>query len=463
MRLFGLTITRTKAAPRGTLQPVSSLGGRRGWFPIIGDWYTGAWQRNDELVLEDWLSYWPVFRCIELISSDIAKMRLRLVQQDAFGVWSEIESPAFSPVIRRPNHYQNRIQFITSWVQSKLIHGNSYGLKQRDQRGVVTDIYVLDPHRVQTLIAPNGDIYYQLQADQVVGVPPDGVTVPAREIIHDRMDTFYSPLVGLSKMYAAGLASLQGLKIQNNSAAFFANGSQPGGVLSAPGAIADETAKRLKEHFDSEYTGTKAGKVAVLGDGLKYEPMAQKAVDAQLLEQLKFSAEMVCGVFGVPPYKLGLGQMPTNNNVEAMDQQYYSQCLQIYIESIELALDEGLELPKGYGTEFDLDDLLRMDTATMIKAEADAVKAGIKAPNEARLRLNLGPVPGGESPYLQQQNFSLAALEKRDAAANPFAVATPAMPARTEPPADDDGEDDDTGGEKFMAALAAKFAEAVHA
>lgn len=437
MRLFGLEITRTKAVPRNNLTPVAAGGRRGGWFPIIGDWYAGAWQRNDELVLEDWLSYWPVFRCIELISSDIAKMRLKLVEQDAFGVWNEIDSPAFSPVIRHPNHFQNRIQFFTSWVQSKLIHGNTYGLKQRDQRGVVTDIYVLDPRRVQTLIAPNGDVYYSLQLDQLAGIPQDGVVLPAREIIHDRMDTFYSPLVGLSKMYAAGLAALQGLKIQNNSAAFFANGSKPGGVLSAPGAIGDDTAKRLKDYFDENFTGSNAGKTAVLGDGLKYEPMATKAVDAQLLEQLKFSAEMVCGVFGVPPYKLGLGQMPTNNNVEAMDQQYYSQCLQIYIESIELALDEGLELPKSYGTEFDLDDLLRMDTATLIKAESDAVKAGIKAPNEARLRLNLGPVPGGESPYLQQQNFSLAALEKRDAGDNPFAAATPA-PSAPPAPANDD-------------------------
>jgi HK97 family phage portal protein len=423
MRLFGLTITRAKAAPTN-LTPVP-VGGQRGWFPVVvRDPYPGAWQRNNEIVLEDWLSYWPVYRCIELISSDIAKMRLKLVERDAFGVWNEIETPAFSPVLRRPNHFQNRIQFFTSWVQSKLIHGNTYGLKQRDQRGVVTDIYVLDPRRVQTLLAPNGDVYYSLQMDQLAGVPQDGVVVPAREIIHDRMDTFYSPLIGLSKMYAAGLAALQGLKIQDNSAAFFANGSNPGGVLTAPGAISDDSAKRLKEYFEENFSGSNAGKTAVLGDGLKYDPMAVKAVDAQLLEQLKFSAEMVCGVFGVPPYKLGLGQMPTNNNVEAMDQQYYSQCLQIYIESIELALDEGLELPKGYGTEFDLDDLLRMDTATLIKAEADAVKAGIKAPNEARLRLNLGPVPGGESPYLQQQNFSLAALERRDATDNPFSAAT---------------------------------------
>ena len=43
----------------------------------------------------------------------MAKMRLKLVEQDADGIWTETESPAFSPVIRKPNAYQNRIQFFT--------------------------------------------------------------------------------------------------------------------------------------------------------------------------------------------------------------------------------------------------------------------------------------------------------------------------------------------------------------
>jgi phage portal protein BeeE len=168
--------------------------------------------------------------------------------------------------------------------------------------------------------------------------------------------------------------------------------------------------------------------------------MSVNAVDAQLIEQLKWTAEVVCSAFHVPAYKIGVGQYPTQTNIEALDQQYYSQCLQSLFENIELLLDEGLgltEVPgKTYGTEFDLDDLLRMDTATMIEAEKNAVGAGIKSPNEARKRMNLPPTPGGKGPYLQQQNYSLAALEKRDAKEDPFATkpTTPALPAPKQEP-----------------------------
>ena len=108
-------------------------------------------------------------------------------------------------------------------------------------------------------------------------------------------------------------------------------------------------------------------------------------------------------------------------------------------------LDEGLEMTKNasgrpIGTEFDPDDLLRMDTATLVKASAEAIKGGGMSPNEARARyLELGPVAGGEAPYLQQQNFSLSALAKRDAQADPFSSAAP-PPAEKDDVPDTDAE-----------------------
>ena len=95
------------------------------------------------------------------------------------------------------------------------------------------------------------------------------------------------------------------------------------------------------------------------------------------------------------------------------------------MESIELLLDEGMGLTevmtRTLGTEFEQDDLLRMDTATLVETIDKAVKAGVMKPDEGRKKLNYGPVPGGNAAYLQQQNFSLAALAKRDAKEDPFA------------------------------------------
>ncbi|EOL6884690.1 phage portal protein, partial [Escherichia coli] len=141
------------------------------------------------------------------------------------------------------------------------------------------------------------------------------------------------------------------------------------------------------------------------------------------VEQLKMTAEIVCSVFRVPAYKIGVGQPPSSDNVEALEQQYYSQCLQTLIESIELLLDEALETGENESTEFDVTTLLRMDSERRMKTLGDAVKNTLLTPNEARKRENLPPLAGGDALYLQQQNYSLEALSRRDAREDPFASA----------------------------------------
>ena len=154
--------------------------------------------------------------------------------------------------------------------------------------------------------------------------------------------------------------------------------------------------------------------MAVLGDGLKYEPLAVTAKDSVLVEQLKWSDEKICSVYKVPPYKVHVGEAPTYEQSETLDRKYYSDCLQRHIESIEALLNEGFALPDNLGTEFNLEDLMRMDFSLKMNTAVEGVKGGIFSPDEGRRMFNLHPVKGGGTPYLQQQNFSLAALDERD-------------------------------------------------
>ncbi|KKB86463.1 poly(3-hydroxybutyrate) depolymerase [Devosia limi DSM 17137] len=423
MRLpFGLNITREKAA--GNLTRPDTRGG---WWPRVMEPFTGAWQKNIEVNLDSVLANHAVFACQTLIASDISKLRIKLVQQDEQGIWTETKSPAYSPVLRKPNHFQNRIQFMENWVLSKLSRGNTYVLKQRDGRGVVVKFYILDPALTQPLVADSGEVFYELNTDKLAGLP-DRVIVPAREIIHDRFNCFFHPLVGLSPIFAGGLAAAQGLAIQNNSATFFKNGSLPGGILTAAGAIDDDTAAEMKTAWEQMFSGANRGKVAVLGDGLKFEPVAAKAVDSQMIEQLKWSAEVVCSTYHVPPYKIGIGAQPTYNNVQALNTEYYSQCLQVLFEAIELCLDEGLETGDALGTEFDIDNLLRMDSASQMDVLEKA--RSVMTLNERRRRLDLKGVPGGETIYMQQQDHSIEAIAARDAQLIATADAAPAEPAQ---------------------------------
>jgi HK97 family phage portal protein len=414
---------QTKAAPM-----LSGVDDSRGWWRVFES-FPGAWQQDIVVDRDAVLSHPIVYACVTLIASDIGKLTLQLRELDENRIWRETVSPAFSPVLRKPNHFQTRQQFVENWLVSKLIYGNAYVLKERDMRGVVVRLYVLDPARVRPLVAPNGDVFYELNSDDISHLPTDIRAAPASEIIHDRMECLFHPLVGISPIFACGLAATQGLKILNNSVKFFENMARPSGILTAPGQISDETALRLKEHWEKNYRADNIGKIAVLGDDLKYTPMAVTAVDSQQVQQSDEASRQICSAFHVPAYMVGVGSPPPYNNTEALNQHYYDKCLHKLIDALENCLDDGLGLhntDKTLRTEFDLNDLLRMDTTALVKNLGEMVKSSIITVNEGRARLNFGPVTGGDTPYMQQQNYSLEALAKRDALPDPFATATPA-------------------------------------
>src|SRR5690554_1486586 len=124
-----------------------------GWRSIIHEPYTGAWQRNDEIYASDMRSFFAIYSCITLIAGDISKLKARVMALGSDGIQAEQATPS---ALKRPNRYQNHIQFKQWWETSKLSQGNAYGLKQRDQSGRVEAIYILDPNRVTPLIADDG-------------------------------------------------------------------------------------------------------------------------------------------------------------------------------------------------------------------------------------------------------------------------------------------------------------------
>jgi len=448
---------QTKAAT----PPLQPLSGRGNWWPWVRESFTGAWQQNVTVDVQTVLTFSAVYACVSLIASDIAKNRVKLVE-DTDGIWTEnarTDKSPFAAVLRKPNRYQTRVKFFEWWMVSKLINGNTYALKERESaRGIVKALYLLDPSRVIPLVSEDGAVYYELNRDPLSGLRTDRVVVPASEIIHDVMCPLYHPLCGVSPIHACGLAASQGLKIQNNSYRFFANGSQPGGIVTVPTEISKAQADAIVAAFAANFSGDNFGKIGLLSDGMTYEGIKLSNVDAQMIEQLHWTAETVCSAFHVPPYKIGIGPPPSYNNIQALNVEYYSQALQNPIETLELLLDEGLELPRELGTEFDLDNLLRMDTATLIASENQA--QGIKKPNESRKRLNLPPVEGGDDVYRQQQEFSLAALHRRDETTG-VPNSQPVTGRTGTPPADprEDEEDDDEADALDEAAI---FGHALH-
>jgi HK97 family phage portal protein len=423
-----------KVKPDVQKQALVSVGDR-GWTRIF-DWTSGAYQSHYPLDREDSVATYPtVYACISRIGSDIGKLPPTIQGIDrASGVWETLSRPRFMEVLTSPNTYQTHIEFKENWIHSKLLHGNTYVLKLRDSTGQVTGLTILDPELVTPLVSEMGEVFYRLSPDNLSRISVETEVVPQSEVIHDRCNSLFHPLVGLSPIVANGIAAKQGMAIQKDSRSFFENGAKISGILTAPGPIDPDNAKRVKEYWESKFKGESSGSIAIVGDGLKYQAMRMNSVDAAVIQQLGWSDEKICSTFHVPPHMVGVGSLPTHDNIEALTQAYYSNCLQIHIEKIELLLARGLGIPDNNRIELDLERLFRTDAGRRIDQLSKGVNGAIMKPNEARKSLNLPPIEGGDTVYLQQQNYSLEALAKRDAD-EPFSTPAPVVP---EGPDEDD-------------------------
>ena len=351
MKLFGLEITR--AGKEKAMSTVSDYG--NGWRRI-SESYAGAWQQGVEEKRSDLVTYPTLYACNFRISSDIGKLPFRLVTQNSDGVWVTVQNTAYDPVLRKPNPYQTAAQFREYWILTKLNQGNAYILKRRDSRGVVVEMYVLNPERVLPMVSDSGAVYYQLQTDALstlpADYPADKLIVPASEIIHDRCMTVHHPLIGVPPLAAAYWPALKNMKILKNATKFFANNAQPGGLLTAPAGMKESDAKQVKDYWDANFTGDSSGKVAIIGADMKFTSFAMKSIDSQMVEQMRYSDEQICQPFGVPPFKVGIGGIPAGLKVDDLNQMYYSDALQTHIEHMESLLDEGLKIKAPTGVEF---------------------------------------------------------------------------------------------------------------
>lgn len=431
MKIFGFDI--------GTRKALSTVSDYRGGWRRVLEPFTGAWQQNIEEKRGDLITYPTLYACLNRISSDIGKLPFTLQRMNDNGTTAPTENSSYSPVLRKPNGFQTEAQFREYWVLTKLTQGNAYILKRRDQRGVVVDLYVLDPERVMPMVSDAGEVYYQLYIDPLNTIPSnypaENLIVPASEIIHDRCMTVHSPLIGVPPLAAAYWPALKNMKILRSATEFFANNAQPGGILTAPAGMSDEDAKSVQDYWASNFTGSNAGKVAIVGADMKFTAFAMKSIDSQMIEQMAYSDKQICQPFGIKPYKIGLDSPPSGWKAYDVNTEYYGDALQTHIEHMESLLNAGLKVNLPLSVELNLDPLLRMDEIAKATVEVQLVGGKIKQPDEARLRFNLSPTPGGGTLWGQNQDYPLGMLADR-AEWDPNLVGNQPEPAATEPVAE---------------------------
>ena len=420
------------AAVRRIAYRLRQSGGAGALVPYTVNWPTNWFQLGFTFPHGSAMTFPAVFAAVDRLSSDVAKIPLRQWRKRGNGRGrDEITSSAALRVLNEPNGYQVGFDVIKSLVTSQLYRGNGYIWGPRNGRDEVMSMHVLSPDGCQPYKA-GGEVFYRTAASPLAEIEVDQF-LPARDILHHRMTTLSDPLVGVSPLVAAAATVLGASAIQNHSAQFFRNMARPGGYLTTAGKLDPQKAMEIGKRWSDNYgAAVNAGKTAVLEQGLEYKPLTMTAVDAQLIEQMRWSVEDIARVFQIPSFMIGDATKGVYKSAEMLNAIYLSSALDAHFHAIESRLNLFFELT---GTneylQFDRDALFRTDLDARVGSYAKGVAGGILTPDEARAAaFNINPVEGGDQVYMQQQMVPISMLSEM----HQQKLAPPAAPPPPEEP-----------------------------
>jgi HK97 family phage portal protein len=407
-----------------------------------GKYRPGPWLTSDGVIAASWGRYWNwwqagynpqpygersamVEACQAAYSQTLGMLPGDHWRSLPNGGRERVTTSSLSRILRRPNDYQSASDFLMNLTRRLFQTGNAFAYAIRNNRFEIVELHLMRDGQHQ--IAQDGSIHYSLSGNEILDQRLDLTEpVPARDVLHVKLHTPRHPLQGESPILSAALDLSMYNTALSQQVTFFVNQARSSFILGTDQQMNSDQNDALREKLSTRIGGMNEGMPLVLSNGLKPYPLSTSAVDAQLAELLKMSAANIALAHRIPLQVLGLGES-TYANVEILNQAWLASGLGFVLNHIETAFDIlfGLAGPPVEYTELDTKVLLRSAFRERIEGLARGVGAGIFAPDEARNSEDLPTVPGGSMPYLQQQNYSLEALSKRDSQDDPFGTAKP--------------------------------------
>ena len=353
-----------------------------------------------------------VYSCVRILAEAVAGLPLHLYKYtDSGGKEKALSHPLYFLLHDEPNPEMSSFVFRETLMTHLLLWGNAYAQIIRNGKGEVIALYPLMPNRMSVDRDSSGALYYTYTKYSDEAPTMKGMTVTLRP-----SDVFHIPglgfdgLVGYSPIAMAKNAIGMAIACEEYGAKFFANGAAPGGVLEHPGTIKDP--QKVRDSWNAAYQGSSnSHRVAVLEEGMKYQPIGISPEQAQFLETRKFQINEIARIFRVPPHMVGDLEKSSFSNIEQQSLEFVKYTLDPWVIRWEQTISRALLRPdekKLYFAKFNVDGLLRGDYVSRMNGYAIARQNGWMSANDIRELENLDRIPpelGGDL-YLINGNMT---------------------------------------------------------
>lgn len=301
---------------------------------------------------------------------------------------------SFNIISREPNSDMDSFVFWEMMTQWWVNYGNAFAEIQRTGTGRLVALWPIHPSRVKPernankewtgrwLVSSSDGRNAALDSDDMFNIvgnlSDDG-------IIGKGVVTYAAQAIGI------GLAEGQ---YQGD---FYGNGGRPSGTLEHPSKLSPEARDQLRREWRTVHG--KSNEVAVLWEGMKFNPISVDPEHAQLIESRTFSVQEMSRFYDLPPHVLYELSNGTFANTEEMNRFLVSHSIGKRLVRVERAMDRQLFTPiekkARYYTKFNVNALLRGNPKEQAEINKIKIDCGALNPDEWRAQDEQNKLPEG--------------------------------------------------------------------
>lgn len=350
-----------------------------------------------------------VYTCLKILSESVAKLPMKIYQDNGEGAKKPIKDYRYSLLKLRPNPYMSAYDFWRVLEVNRNIYGNSYALID-DAIGTTTGngkIAGLYPAKSENmtiyvdnagLLSGKDKVWYQYRDDT-----GKETLLNSDAVLHFK---------GLSLNGLVGLSTIEQLKMTIENAkssseylnTSYKKGLQVGGILQYTGDLSDSAQAKLVNKYELSMSGVKnSNRITAMPVGLTYQPINLKMTDAQFLENTQLTIQQLTAAFGIKPHQVNDQTKTSYASTSEANREFYSDTmlaiLTMYEQECTYKLFTKKEIENGFYVKFNADVILRGDPEKRYTAYRQAVQNMILTPNECRRLEERPEKPGGDKLY----------------------------------------------------------------
>jgi len=373
-------------------------------YPAIGWQPTTNWNRvttTGQYISEDkanTVAAW--YAGIRRIAQDVSTLPLIVYRRVGRSKHRAMDHPLYRVLHDSPNPEMTSVVFRETLQAHVLAWGNGYAEKELDRGNRVKYLWPMRPDRMTVGYDQNGKRVY----DYVMKPGAAPTRLSAERVFHIP-GLGFDGLVGYSLLTLARetLAGILGLREYDNRV--LANDARPGVILTHPETLSQLARENIEKSWEDRHGGfSKAGRMALLEEGMTVTALTLPRDDMLFIEDAKWQVAEIARWIGIAPHKIGDLERATFSNIEEQNIDHVSSTIQPWCTRWEQQINKDLLTEPDVFAEHLMDAALRGKTLERYQANALAVDKLALTPNEWRERENQNPVPWGDEPVRGPNN-----------------------------------------------------------